>query len=289
MGDDEPDEDFFNPKDWDAESLRNRLAVLAAAMSACDGNRALDMADLSSRIGLKEESVDRILGEFDELGLCSPPLRELGPPLVFTAGRQYLERRGVVPPDALGFLARFVDDLDARTALLEGCTAVVDDFSWALLNNKAIEHARGVVPPAFDAAVDDKLAVRLFAATIALTTRLAETAPAGCVAEEIIAVGVVAAARSHLDGRRDDGDLTDDQLAHAVNELNGVFELFQDDDVLNLFDMEEPADAALAGHSDVNARLAIVDQRLDAWFRPFVWAVPTGYLDPRQGDKPSAA
>lgn len=166
---------------------------------------------------------------------------------------------------------------------------MVDDFSWALLNDKGVEHARCVVPPAFDAAVDDKLALRLFAATVALTTRLAETAPAGCVAEEIIAVSVLAAAHSHLDGRHENGDLSDDQLEHAVHQLSGVFELFQDEDVLNLFDMEEPADAALAGHSDLNARLAVVDQRLDAWFRPFAWALPTGYLDPRSGDEPSAA
>lgn len=285
MDHDEPDDGFRDAEDWEAEALRNRMAVLEAAVSACAEAQPLDMTELAAELGLEEASVDRILGELDELGLCSRPLREPGPPLVCDAGRQYLERRGDVPSDALGFLARFVDDLDARAALLEGCTAVVDDFSGALLDGQGVEHARSVVPPAFRAAVDDKLALRLFAATVALTTRLAETVPAGCVAEEIVAVSVLVSARSHLDGRNEDGDLTADQLEHAVNELHGVFELFQDDDVLNLFDMEEPADAALAGHSDLNARLAVVDQRLDAWFRPFVWALPTGYLDPRPGDE----
>jgi hypothetical protein len=39
------------------------------------------------------------------------------------------------------------------------------------------------------------------------------------------------------------------------------FELFEDDDVLNMFDMTEPADAALAGHDPINHQLGVADQR----------------------------
>lgn len=45
--------------------------------------------------------------------------------------------------------------------------------------------------------------------------------------------------------------------------------------------MAEPADAAMAGHDPINWQLGVVDQRLEAWFDPFGWAAPTGYLRER--------
>ena len=280
---------YWGTDEWEKEASRHRLAVLQAAADAHDADRPLDIAGLAASLEVKEESVRGILGELHELGLCSPPLQEGESPFVTSVGRQYLQRRGDVPDDALVFLARFVDDLDARAALLEGCTAVIDEFSGAMASGNGVEHARRVVPSAFAAAVDERLAVRLFAAAVALTTRLAEDKRAGCVAEEILAVSVIEAARDHLARRRDDGELSDEQLDSAENALHGVFELFQDDDVLDLFDMAEPADAALAGHSEINRQLAVVDQRLEAWFRPFAWALPTGYLDARLGDEPPSS
>ena len=66
--------------------------------------------------------------------------------------------------------------------------------------------------------------------------------------------------------------------------VRGLFDLFQDDDVDELFEMSEPADAALAGHTPLYRQLGVVDQRIEAWFTPFDWTTPTGYLhdhDPR--------
>jgi hypothetical protein len=60
--------------------------------------------------------------------------------------------------------------------------------------------------------------------------------------------------------------------------LKGVFELFEDDDVLDLFEMRESSDAALAGHDHLKQQMGVVDQRLEAWFKPFGWATPTGYI-----------
>jgi hypothetical protein len=42
--------------------------------------------------------------------------------------------------------------------------------------------------------------------------------------------------------------------------------------------MREPADAAVAGRAPINVQLGVVDQRMEAWFQPFGWTVPTGYL-----------
>jgi hypothetical protein len=55
-------------------------------------------------------------------------------------------------------------------------------------------------------------------------------------------------------------------------------ELFEDDDVLRMFDMREPGDAALAGHDPISRQAGVVDQRIESWFKPFGWTIPTGYI-----------
>lgn len=101
----------------------------------------------------------------------------------------------------------------------------------------------------------------------------------GCVAEEILAVGLIEGAKSQLEIRADRGELTETEAtAAATAATSGLFELFEDDDVLYLFDMREPADAAIAGQSSVNREAGIADQRLESWFEPFTWTIPTGYL-----------
>jgi hypothetical protein len=70
--------------------------------------------------------------------------------------------------------------------------------------------------------------------------RLSNGAPAGCLAEDIIAVGLIEEARVWLELRREEGRLDKDQERAASEELRGLFELFEDDDVLNMFDMAEP-------------------------------------------------
>jgi hypothetical protein len=72
------------------------------------------------------------------------------------------------------------------------------------------------------------------------------------VAEEIIAVRLVEEASDRLQARCEDGQLTEREASAAIDELHGLFELFEDDDVLAMFEMSEPADAALAGHDPLN-------------------------------------
>jgi hypothetical protein len=134
------------------------------------------------------------------------------------------------------------------------------------------------MPKAFEQAVTEAIAVNLFAAAVALMARLSDGEPAGCVAEEILAVELMEGARDWLDRQKAVGALSAENARNAAGELSGLFELFQDDDVLDMFDMEEPADAAVAGHSARNVQMGIADQRLEAWFEPFSWTIATGYL-----------
>jgi hypothetical protein len=152
----------------------------------------------------------------------------------------------------------------------------------ALLDGDVAGYAQELVPPAFVTVVDDRLAVDLFAAAVALMARLSDGAPAGCVAEEVVAVEVIEQARFWLESQREEGRITESEESDAGDELRELFELFEDDDVLNLFRMAEPADAALAGHDRINRQLGVVDQRVESWFTPFGGTAPTGYLHDRQ-------
>jgi hypothetical protein len=110
----------------------------------------------------------------------------------------------------------------------------------------------------------------------ALMVRLGNGDPAGCVAEEIVAVSLLTEDEALL--RERDQELGDEAVEHAVGELRGLFELFQDDDVLRMFEMVEPADAALGGQDPVNVAMGVADQRIEAWFDPFGGIAATGHL-----------
>ena len=61
--------------------------------------------------------------------------------------------------------------------------------------------------------------------------------------------------------------------------LSGLFDLVQDDDVLGMFAMTDPGDAAVAAADPIRQRLDVVDQRVEAWFHPFGWTIPAGSVD----------
>ena len=75
-------------------------------------------------------------------------------------------------------------------------------------------------------------------------------------------------AKGSLEILESDGEISLEDAGAAAEEMTGLFELFQDDDVLDMFEMEEPADAALARHDPVNQQLGVADQRIEAWFDP---------------------
>lgn len=246
-------------------------------MAQADDGR-LDPSGLAKEFGHPLGLIELRLEHLEARGLILSGLGEGLAPILLDAGRQHLTRGGNVAPEVLSFLPRVIDDLDARGALLVAGTIMVDEFRAALVNGRAVEHARELVPDAFVTAVDERLAVDLFAAAVALMARLSAGDPAGSVAEEVVAIELLSQAEVWLELRRDEGDLDETQFRGSVSELTGLFELFQDDDVLGMFEMAEPADAALANHDPINEQMGVVDQRLEAWFDPFGWTAPTGYL-----------
>lgn len=205
-------------------------------------------------------------------------------PMLLNSGRQYISRGGAIPYDELWFLPQTIDDLNARRALLRAGAMLVDQFRAEILDGSGVDHARGLVPRAFAAAIDERLALDLYAATVALMARLSHGHPAGCVAEEIVAIALIEGARLMLELDADEGMLTQDEASAAADELRALFELFDDDDVLAMFEMEEPADAAVAGHDPINLEKGVVDRRVEAWFRPFGGISPTGYLAEGSGE-----
>lgn len=254
------------------------LLELSGAAQAADG--MLDVAQLARKRGVPDAVISQQIEYLEDTGLLFGGLdEESESPLLRDAGRQYLARHGEVSREVLRFLPREVDDLNAREALLVAGTILVDEFRDHMLRGRGIEYAEGLVPPAFEQAVTERLALDLFAAAVALLARLSDGRPAGCVAEEILAVGLIEGARSQLEVRTDQGELTEaEATAAATAASSGLFELFEDDDVLYLFAMREPGDAAIAGHSAINREAGIADQRLESWFKPFTWTIPTGYL-----------
>lgn len=237
-----------------------------------DASLAPDIIERRFKVGehLATTVIDRIV----RWGLALPA-EGADPPLLLTAGKQYLQRRGAVPEDTLLFLSRWIDDLDARDALRQGTHALVGELHAAFTNGDPVDVARTMVPPAFEAAVDRALAARLYAAAAALAARLGEGAPPACVAEEVLLVWVL----DYAEGILRESELSDERIEKACSALHDVFELCQDSDVLLMFEMTDPADAAVAEETSVYGVMGVADQRIGAWFQPFGYSVPTGHLD----------
>lgn len=260
---------------------RSDLLRVASELPRLNADREVTPTELANALNAAEHQVEANLETLRAWGLALGHPEEGVPYAISDAGVQFIEREGLVDHHVLRFLPHYIDDLHAREALLDAGTIVVDEFRYAVLHGGGVEHARDLVPPAFRQAVSEAIALNLFAAAVALMARLSSEEPAGCVAEEIIAVALIHEAEAVLELAVEEERFSHDEGERAKGELKGLFELFQDDDVLNLFEMVEPADAAVAERSWVNVQLGVVDQRLDAWFVPFGWTPPTGYLSER--------
>lgn len=259
--------------------------VLNAVGMASAKEEPLDKGALCRELEIEPQSLEMLLEELERVGLAWFEFDEDGKevfPYLATAGSQYLAARGEISAEVLHFLPGTLDDLHARTALIAGGAVLVDQFRYALLHEDGVEHAKQLVPDAFVGAVDKDLALNLFAAAVALMARLSSNSPAGCLAEEIIAVALLREASAWIDMQAEEEALSIEEAERASAELSCIYDLFGDSDVLYLFEMEEPSDAALAGHSTINRMAGVADQRLEAWFEPFWSAAATGYLDERK-------
>lgn len=263
------------------DTTRLQIALLQAAGISHASGEPLDITAVAAELEVSEGVAASQIVQLEHAGLLLTGQNSDEPVLLRHAGHQFLDARGEVSPDVLLFLPRFIDNLHTRDALIVGGTILVDEFRGEYLHGDPVRHAAELVPPAFAPAADERLAINLYAAAVALMARLSNGRPAGCVAEEILAVRLMQSAEVNLDMRADIGELTDAEVSAARGEMNSLFDLFEDDDVLNMFDMEEPADASLAEYDPVNMQLGVVDQRIENWFRPFGGVTPTGYLTSR--------
>jgi hypothetical protein len=260
------------------EAVERQIRLLQLAGMAAAAREPLDVEELSRELGISAFGVRETVGYLEGVGLLFGGLGEGLIPILPLAGRQFLDRAGYVPREVLRFLPKFIDDLHGREAILQAGTMLVEEFRCRLLHGDAVDHAAQLVPQAFASAVDEKMAIDLFAAAVALMVRLSDGRPAGCLAEEIMAVGLLEDAKRCLQTRCELGELTEAEAASACGELAGIFELFEDDDVLDLFATREPDDAALSEGVQLRSRRTTVDQRVEGWFVPFSWTLPTGYI-----------
>jgi hypothetical protein len=251
------------------------LFVLALAEAASE---PFDLDVAGDELGISDSDLRHRLHDVETHGLAHADGEDGLHPTLHTAGRQYLALRGDIDDSVLRFLPNVIDDLHARRALLRGGVVLVDGFRTAVLREGAVEYARDIVPPAFAPVVDERLALDLFAAAVALLARLSDGRPTGCVAEEIVAIALLQEARAWLEMEYR-MNVIDQQSMHAATaELRGLFELFRDHHTLDMYDMREPADAAVARFSDRAQEMGIADQTVEHWFDPFGWTAPTGYL-----------
>ncbi|MHB8240650.1 MAG: hypothetical protein ACYDHN_01545 [Solirubrobacteraceae bacterium] len=239
---------------------------------------ALDIQSLAHQLGASAGDVRNALGHLEEVRLLCSGVDEGLVPIVPRAGRQFVERKGHVPREVLHFLPRFVDDLYAREALVHGGKVLVREFREHVLLGNAVDHAVELVPPSFAAAVSERVALDLFAAAVALMARLSDEKPAGCLAEEIMAVELLKQAERWLEDRCVHQRLSHSEAEAAARELGGLFELFDGDDVLALFALSEPAGTSAESRNPSSRQLEVLEQRMASWFEPFGWTIPTGYM-----------
>lgn len=166
------------------------------------------------------------------------------------------------------FLVDWVPDPHARRVLLDNGLILVDSFREAIRDGRAVEHARSVVPAGYREGVDESVAVRLYAAAAALMARLSCSVAAACTAEEMLAAHLVLQSSGDLEHMPEWEHLSDSERRQAVRALDGVFDLFQDDEALGLFG------AIAAEHTTPEEAVAEVQ----TWFHPFNGVHVTGHL-----------
>ncbi len=251
------------------------LQLAGAAMGAGD---VLDVQSLAHQLGASASDVRHALKDLEEVRLLCSGLDDGLVPILPRAGKQFIERKGHVPREVLHFLPRFVDDLYAREALVHAGRVLVDEFRERVLLGNAVDHAVELVPPSFAAAISERVALDLYAAAVALMARLSDERPAGCLAEEIMAVELLKQAERWLEGRCERQQLSQSEAETAARELGGLFELFEGDDVLALFALADPHDARVEKLKAAGRELGVLERRLASWFEPFGWTIPTGYM-----------
>jgi hypothetical protein len=256
------------------------VRVLERIAMAATREEALHAEEVSADLNLSPRVLAEAVADIEHWGLGWPGWGEQTQAFATRAGLQFLELRGRVPMDVLRFVAEEVDDLYSREALRSAMGSLLDEMTFAADEAEFIHIVRRIVPPAFAHEIDPSFARAMHAAASALAARLGEGRPAACRAEEIVAVAVLWEAEAVLESITE--RLATMELRHPpTNALQGLFELFEDDDVLELFEMKEPADAVVVANDPIAQAMGTGAMDFSSWFEPFGWAVAVGHLDDR--------
>jgi hypothetical protein len=173
-------------------------------------------------------------------------------------------------PDRSFAAGWYVEDPLAQGALKHASVLILDVLDEAQREISEIDPdlgdfgPLGLLPAAVRPAMTPLLIEKLKAAATIIGWKLAQPGVPirpGCVAEELALEMIRQEAVGALE--------LVDAPSSSIGATRGVFEVCQDDDILDLFAMEEPADAAVALTDPINIQMGKADMRIAKWFEPF--------------------
>jgi hypothetical protein len=176
----------------------------------------------------------------------------------------------LVKPDSTFAAGWYVDDPLAQGVLKLGSVLVLDSLDEAVgeLHRDSPDFddfgLLGCFPRAIRPALTPLLVEKMKTAAVIVGWKLAQPGTPiqpGCLAEELALEMIRQEAVSLLE--------MEDAPQGTIDALRGIYEVCEDDDVLDLFEMEEPSDAALARFNPINVQAGKADMRITHWFNPF--------------------
>jgi hypothetical protein len=240
-------------------------------------------ADRGAALRLSADLADAALGEADiEAGPVSisisgiderdEPDAEHG---LESFASEEVEASSSVEPDEHYARSWCVDDPLAQGALKRAAIQILQDLDEAfheVLHGTSVgdtDFVQDYLPAGFVPAYDERFLERFRTCLVVVGYKLAQDSAIrpGCLAEEL-ALEVI---RRLAAGLLEESE-TDEP---SIGALRGIFEICEDDDVLDLYEMEEPADAAVHGHDPISRQMGKADMRVEAWFDP-MWSGTDG-------------
>jgi hypothetical protein len=178
---------------------------------------------------------------------------------------------GIFDPDPRFAEQWFVDEPLAQGALKAAATSLLDQLEEAQAELQDSQDPDlsdsgplGLFPAGWRPALSVSVLRKLQVAAVVVGWKLAQPGPPivpVCLAEEIALelIRQEAIVQLELAGAPKD----------SLEATHGLYEVCQDDDVLDLWMMQEPADAAVARGDSLNRQLGKADMRIEHWFDPF--------------------
>jgi hypothetical protein len=180
------------------------------------------------------------------------------------------EEEPLIEPDPTFAAGWGIDDALAQGAMRQGSVLVLDMLEEAMGELAEADPdlgdfgALGIFPRAIRPALTFLVVEKMRAAAIVVGWKMAQPGDAmapGCLGEELALEMIRREAVSLL-------EMAGAPQASA-SATRGVYEVCEDDDVLDLFQMEEPSDVALARFDPINIQAGKADMRIAHWFDPF--------------------